>query len=126
MSLALGVWPTILLPMLLVRRICGVLVLLALVLGTPIAGASTAGTADAMSAHGMNEPMPDGCPDCDGNGVPMAACAQSMCAGVPGILPAGDIPLLGTRLPFVAGPDESLAGISRLPDPKPPRTVVLG
>ncbi len=41
-------------------------------------------------------------------------------AVVPGILPAGDIPLFGARLSFVAGPDQSLAGISRLPDPKWP------
>ena len=112
--------------MLFVRRISGVLILLALVLGTPIWGASAAGMADGMSAHDMNEPMSEVCPDCDPDNPQVGACAQTLCAAVSGILPTGNAPLFRAQLPFVAGPDETLAGMSRLPDPKPPRINVLG
>ncbi len=126
MRLAPRTFAPILSEMLLGRLIGSLLIILALVLGPSIAAASAAGMADGMSAHGMNEPTPDGCPDCNDNGAQMAACAKTMCATFPGILPAGNDPLFGARLSFVAGADESLAGMSRLPDPKPPRTIVLG
>lgn len=108
----------------LVQRLLGVLVLLVSVLGAPVMPISYGGMADGMSAHGMTEPMPD-CPDCSDPGAQAAACVQ-MCASLPGVLPAGNMLFFGTGLPFVAGTQESLSGVSRLPDPKPPRATVLG
>lgn len=109
----------------LVRRICGALIFLALVLGGPTITVG-AGVADGMSAHGMNEPMSENCPECDGDNAQMRSCAQTMFAALSGILPAGDVPLFGAQLPFVEGPDQILAEMSRLPEPKPPRLIVLG
>ena len=56
-----------------------------------------AGVADGMSAHGMNEPMSENCPECDGDNAQMRSCAETMCAALSGILPAGDVPLFGAQ-----------------------------
>ena len=125
LSLAAGVLATIFSRMLLVRRICGVLIFLALVLGGPMMIVS-AGMADGISAHDMDERMSGNCPACDADSSQMGACAQTMCAALSGILPTGNVPFFGAQLAFVAGPDQSLAGMSPLPDPKPPRIIVLG
>jgi hypothetical protein len=103
--------------------------IIALTLGTA-AGASHAGGITDMAGHrmaaslGVDEPMPDGCPDCPDDGA-MTACAQTACGLVAAILPQGFVPAAGAPAVFLPAPDTTAAGAPGSTDPPPPRSSVV-
>lgn len=111
-------------PMALFRPLCSLLVALAFMLGT-IIPASQAGQAQDMIVSAVEHSMPMDCDYGDDTAPVPMPCGKAFCAGM-ALLPA---PLQGaTSLPavqFDRAPDQSGTGVSRYPDPDPPRTVSL-
>ena len=108
--------------MVLLRPLCSLLVILAFVLGTMIPASYPGMAKDAPSIAGEHS-MPADCdPGDDNTAVPMP-CGKVFCTGMAMIAPTAQ----GSPDPIVAGygpaPDQSGVGLSRYPDPDPPRTI---
>lgn len=104
------------------RRIRRLLVVLAFALGTVLPMARAGDVVCDQAAVGMAQPMQS---DCGGDMAKATACAQAVCAGMVVVLPGGgtaDAPMASNA--FAAAPSQSGAGLSRLPEPHPPRLIV--
>lgn len=117
--------------MLVVRRLCSLLIVLALALGTALSAAQAGNMMASMAmdspmavAGGMDRPMPDGCNGC-GDMAKASICVQAVCSGLAAVLPRTDLPAVAVSSAFAAAPDQSSVGLSGLPDPYPPKPTIL-
>ena len=110
--------------MALLRRLCSLLVILAFVLGTMIP-ASNPSAAQMAGASAIEHSMPADCDDGENAAAPMA-CGKVFCTGMAII----QVPLGGAPNPafakFGPAPDQNGVGVTRFPDPDPPRTISIG
>jgi hypothetical protein len=109
----------------LLRALCSLLVILAFVLGT-IVPVSHAAIGHDMTVSAVEAPMPVDCDSCDANAAMPVPCAKVFCAGTAMILPAAEESSELATAKLGPVPDQIGAGVSRLPDPPPPRTVLIG
>jgi len=113
----------------LLRSLCAFLVAWAFVLGTmmPVSHGAMAHAGHDITVAAAMDPMPADCDGCHGDAAGPIACAKVFCAGSAMILThsvAGLPVTSATRLG--KSPDRSGSGLTRLPDPRPPRTTLLG
>jgi hypothetical protein len=110
--------------MALFRRLCSLLVILAFVLGTMIP-ASNPSTAHVAGASASEHSMPADCDQGDSAAAPMP-CGKAFCFGMAII----QVPVGGSPNPafakFGPAPDQNGVGVTRFPDPDPPRTISIG
>lgn len=107
---------------LLLQRLCAAMLVVAFVIGLPMQG--TAMTLQMSLAATSGIPMPDGCDTC-GDDPAMNACPVVFCIGLSAVVAEKQEfkeSLLETALAVI--PDAG-AGLSRSPDPYPPRTSIL-
>jgi len=114
-----------------VRRLCSLLVVLALALGAAHSAAQAGNMTVSMAmdspmtiAGGMDRPMPDGCNGC-GDMANAPICVQAVCSGLAAVLPRSDVPAPAVSSAFAAAPAQRGAGRSGLPDPYPPKPNIL-
>jgi hypothetical protein len=109
----------------LLRALCSLLIVLAFGLGT-IMPASHGAMGHEMAVSAVEAPMTADCDHCTENAALPVPCAKVFCAGTAMILPVAE----GMTEPASArrglAPDQVGSGVSRLPDPPPPRTVLIG
>ncbi len=104
------------------RPLCSLLVILAFVLGTMIP-ASHPGMAKDAHSLAVEHSIPADCDQGDDSGPAPMPCGKVFCAGM------AMIPLMAQGSPdlIIAGydpaRDQSGVGLSRYPDPDPPRTI---
>ena len=113
------------------RPLLGLIVALALTLGTTAAWSRAGGMAEmagdrAAASLGTGEPMRDrmpcGCPDCADDGE-KAACARAACGLAVAILPHGWVPDGGAPAALPPAPGRvAAANAPRSTDPPPPRS----
>jgi hypothetical protein len=111
----------------LLRRLCSLVSVLALLLATmvPIShGALPKGT-HGMAVSTVEDPMAADHDRCQGPAAP-TACAKAFCAGSAVILAVAEASPEPASAKFGRAPDESRFGLSRFPDPHPPRTILIG
>jgi hypothetical protein len=111
--------------MLSTRRICSLLIILALVLGAANTATYAGGMADTIivsAGFSMNESE---CDDCASD-EDIVVCVKTACAILVGLLPA--MAIMPAAGPSRRSPPRhrSGAGLVLFPDTGPPRTVVLG
>jgi hypothetical protein len=109
----------------LLRPLCSLLVILAFVLGAVMSVPKVAMGHD-MPVSEIEAPMSADCDHCDDNAAVLVPCAKVFCAGTAMILTVAE----GSPEPATArlepAPDQIGSGVSRFPDPPPPRTVLIG
>ncbi len=105
----------------LLQRLCAAMLVLAFVVGLPMQG--TAMTCQVSLAATSGIPVPDGCDACGDN--PTANNCPVFCTGLSAIVPEkqelAPIPLVSASGRI----HDAVAGLSRSPDPYPPRTSFL-
>ena len=105
-----------------VRFLCSFLVILAFILGTMIPASQQVGAQDAPVSS-VEHSMPVDCDQGDDNATPPMPCGKVFCAGMALILPpAQEAPDLLAATYDLAS-DQNGVGLSRFPDPDPPRTT---
>ncbi|WP_230532423.1 hypothetical protein [Microvirga roseola] len=113
----------------LLRSLCAFLVVLAFVLGTvmPAPHGTMAHDGHDMTVSSAMDPMPADCDRCDGDAALPMACAKVFCAGSAMILvhAAVGLPVISATRPG-GNPDLDGSGLTRLPDPRPPRNILIG
>ena len=104
------------------RPLCSLLVILTFVLGT-IIPASHPGMAKDAPSSAAEHPMPADCNQGDESAPAPMPCGKVFCAGMamPPLLDQGspDLVIAG----YDPAPDQNGVGLSRFPDPDPPRTI---
>jgi hypothetical protein len=110
--------------MALFRRLCSLLVILAFVLGTVIP-VSNPSAAQVAGASAIEHSMAADCDQGDNAAAPMP-CGKVFCTGMAIIqVPVGGLPN-SAFAKFRPAPDQNGVGVSRFPDPDPPRTISIG
>ncbi|MFC4171552.1 hypothetical protein ACFOYU_05700 [Microvirga sp. GCM10011540] len=113
----------------LLRSLCAFLVALAFVLGTmmPVPHGAMAHNGRDMTVSAAMDPMPADCDGCHGDATVPMACAKVFCAGSAMTLAhavVGSPVISATRLGV--SPDRDGSSLTRLPDPRPPRSILIG
>jgi hypothetical protein len=111
----------------LLRRLCSLLSVLALLLATmvPVSQGAMPRGMHGMAVSAVEDPMAADCDRCDGPAAPMA-CAKVFCAGSAVILTVAEASPEPASAKFGRAPDEPGSGLSRFPEPHPPRTILIG
>jgi hypothetical protein len=106
------------------RRICGLLMIFVLVLGT-VTTAARAGSFVHSSIPSISEGMPGDCPEGADDAAAMIFCAKVLCAPLLGLLPLGAVLVFGALPSVVSASDQAGDSLSLAPDPGPPRPAIL-
>lgn len=113
----------------LLRSLCAVLAVLAFVLGTmmPVPNGVMAHDMHDMTVPVAMDSMAADCDHCDGDAATPMTCAKAFCVGsamIPAHAAAGTPAAVTERL--ASSPDLDGSGLTRLPEPPPPRTILIG
>lgn len=112
----------------LIKRICAILVVAAVVIGLPMQGTAMASAAGASPApwSAADVPMPGGCKACGDEPAAGMLCPIVFCIGLSAIIVADldSARVMRDKLPIRL--EQTSTGSYSSPDPFPPRPIDLG